>query len=326
LKHIKSLTFICFYILPAALFLASCQSIPSGELNPINVSGCDPEDYHNRCITSDVTTPNERTAVCSSIPNGWAFRTNSYLISGNSSAREWRKITPRTGTPRQWENCSQYIQDGLLVEGEYALTPETITGFTTTIGDICNTEPTIVIYRFESDWLMRSATGKDIERYKNPMYEFYVGAHNARWIQGNMIDLRILAIKELTAKQCGTIPNKINVLGRFVELPKRNNRGKMIKNNYTPTLVYSGAYYPKIGRYRLIPDNQEIATELREIALIHKRANDEGLYQARLRYEKRMERSALGALLIGIGAFAIHNSSPCSDPSIPAYDKPSNCK
>lgn len=116
------------------------------------------------------------------------------------------------------------------MEGEYALTPRTITGFTTTVGDICNPEPTIVIYRFESDWLMRHSSipnKEEIERYRNPTYEFYVGAHNAPWLSGNMIELRILAVKELTAKQCGSIPDKINIIGRFVELPVLDNRGQL---------------------------------------------------------------------------------------------------
>lgn len=326
---VESRIFGIFYILSIIFILVSCQNIPNGELNPVNVSGCEPHDHFNPCITSDVTTPNERTAVCSSIPVGWAFRANKYLINANDPRRSWRTIIPRTGTPKLWESCSQYIRNGLLVEGEYALTPRTNTGFTTALGDICSPEPTIVIYRFESDWLMKNSSRssqRNIERFRNPMYEFYVGAHNARWMQTNMIDRRILAVKDLIAKQCVQIPDKIIVLGRFVEKPKLNKRGKLIDDHFISTDIYSGVYYPKIGSYKLVPDNQEIATELRDIALNHRRANSEALYQSRLKYERRMEKSAFGLLLMGLGAFAIHKSSPCNDPNISDYDKPSNCR
>lgn len=316
----RSIVHLAVLILPLAV--SACWTGVHGETAPVPVSGCAPQDYFNPCITKDTTTDNRRTAVCHSIPDGWAFRANRYLLSRTKQG--WTRVTPRTGTPKKWETCNHFARQGRFVEGEFALTPSTHTAFTTAIGDICSEQPIIVVHRFEGDWLLALNTGgrgQNHERFRNPMYDFYVGAHNARWIRGNMVDLRLLGFKRLLKKQCGALPEKVRVLGRLAKLPKRNSKNVA----YAPKQIYAGTFYPKAIGYKLIPDDHSVADALREVGLAHRRKQQEGLAAARARFEQKMQKQALGGLLVFLGLYAAYASSPCNDPDLSDAERPYYC-
>ncbi len=300
-----------------------------GELNPQTNPGCVEGDLLNPCYIVDITTANDRTAVCHYIPNfNWAYRANSYLLTGNFNKR--RAVAPRTGQPGQLNLCQQYAQRGVLVDGEYALTGDTKTAFATLRGDACAPVPTVVIHRFEGDWLLQSKNPgqyQNRDRFTNPLYEFYVGAHNTGWIRGNKIDARIIGMGHLVAKQCGRMPDRIRVIGVYNQLPELDARRNLASGSrYRPIEIYAGTYYPKATGYELVPDDAEIAADLRAIEQAYHDGVETRRWQAQERFERRTRQATLGGLLVALGAYAGYESSPCNDVSLAPSDKPAWCQ
>lgn len=157
------------------------------------------------------------TGMCSEMlpgANGWTFRANEFLIKSEprSNLQSLNGIFPSSDSPA-YSTCA-YVNKlwHNVILGEHALTATGNAAFMTTSDNVCSARPTINIHRYRGDWLLPEGNFKPTstqipEEYTDPTYSFYIGSHNASWITTpNAIEKNLLLLKEVIAKQCGTVP------------------------------------------------------------------------------------------------------------------------
>ncbi len=328
-RNIKTTTILIL----AMVVLSSCALMSKGELNPVEVSGCDKADLFNPCITKDTTTPNDRTAVCvGRISDGVAWRANRYLLKSTlqNNHRHSNGVFPRTGNAGGYSLCKNYT----VVEGEYALTLDN-GPFITISGNVCTAHPTINVYSvFAHDWQKHKRLPYSVEMYTDPLYMFYVGWRrisglDRRYTRNkNPLDKKLLLMKELFKTQCGVFPDEIRVLGWLTVMsPQEGPITSNFTHNQKSTSeeIYRGTYYPNAPGLKVVHDDKEMGKALYDLALAREQAIQSRILAARKQANERLNKAKIGgAMLFGL-LFGMHAASPCNDPGLSEAEKPYYC-
>ncbi|MBX3325198.1 MAG: hypothetical protein U0223_12100 [Nitrospira sp.] len=194
----------------------------------------------------------------------------------------------------------------------------------TTSDNVCSARPTINIHRYRGDWLLPEGNFKPTstqipEEYTDPTYSFYIGSHNASWITTpNAIEKNLLLLKEVIAKQCGTVPPEIRISGRFTEMPrwKTGRRGVDLLNKYTSQEIYRGTYYPNNSRQiKIVHDDAERARTLLALASARQEGIEAKILAAKKAANERLRQAEFGGALVGIMLLlSSAGDDPCADP------------
>jgi hypothetical protein len=243
--------------------------------------------------------------------DGWAFRANTLLLKSdpNNNYPQYNGVFSSIDSPT-YSRC-EYINNQWhnVIAGEYALTATDNAAFMTTSDNICAARPTINIHRFRGDFQMPQRDIKkygatytqEPEKYTDPTYPFYIGAHSASWITTpNAIEKNLLLVKELIARQCGGIPNEIRISGRFTEMPQWKRKGAAAPlNKYNSQEIYRGTYYPATTTtIKIVHDDADIAKALLALASARQQGFQDKILVAQKEAEKRRQQAQFGAAIV----------------------------
>jgi len=323
--------FLKNHFMRAAIFIAllttlSCTVRPPMKIAPESMRACSNCNY-NKLI--DTTTANEQTGICVMLQKaGWVYRANKYLLKQRNTITD--EVIPRPGRAGGFTPRCDYYARSLFVDGEFALSLSD--PFTTFQGDICSARPTVIIHRHEKDWTPKPnrnnkesnqrAYGEDYELALDPTAIFYIGDQNINYVGGNHVKQRLLGVKKIILKQCGKLPEKIRISGRWTVQPDKARNGYTLKGgNYKSQEIYGGTYYPNAPGIYVVHDDTEVADIFSDWAIAKKNAQVQAAYEAKLRAQRRAERAQEGALLLLFMGFGMHMASPCNDPNITDIQK-----
>lgn len=241
--------------------LASCASKSfewqvSGQFE-CNKSSMEKPPINRRSCDVDTVTPNERTIHCQALSSGWSRRINKYTFYGS-------KVFPRPAQPPIVTHCKHFNRAGYFLEGEYYLGANLAVA-----GDICAKEPELIALPEINKPLPENVDLSRLEkelwseqrRRIDPLYDFYVPRVEPPYMTGNPIHMSYDGAIKIIKKQCGTLPNTINITGIL------ESDAAWSRKNYSRKVIYKGKLVKKDNKFSIYHDNQALAEEYQLLGL-----------------------------------------------------------
>ncbi len=333
LKQLK----LYFTLLLFLMLASGCVFSPPLEVNPQTLMKEDCE--HRYCPQwTDITTPNNQIGMCMH-RYGMSYRVNKYLFDRFG-------VRPRGGSGKYNEyienlRCEQN-GNSTIVDNEYYLGANVLSGdaFLTVDDSICENTPNIFVYvsvnssdrhelkstfeRYKAD---KPITG-DSQDYKDvPFYK-------VNWIRTDMTGTKLFRDKyrgglvptmhsnyvqaaNVIEKQCGKLPESINIIGRYFDISRLNpKRMKIVSQS-----AYSGTFLTNPPRTGVVHDNKLRAAKVEADIKLFRKLRGQAIFASESKRIKREEQAAKGVWNLFMLMNEAQKHNPCFDDKLSSIDK-----